>query len=180
MEACNRNRRRLCLAAVGGSAVLIVAPAFAEAAADGAFAPPSGPVLLTLSGRVGTRNSGDGIALDLAQLEALPVRSFATHTPWYPQPRTFTGVLLRDLLAAVGAAGAAAHAVALNDYRATIPAEEIRDEDVMVAYRLDGQTMTVRERGPLVIIYPFDAKPALRDAVHYSRAVWQLHHLELR
>jgi hypothetical protein len=50
----------------------------------------------------------------------------------------------------------------------------------MVAYRLDDQPMTVREKGPLVIIYPFDARPGLRDAVYYSRAVWQLRRLELQ
>ncbi len=40
--------------------------------------------------------------------------------------------------------------------------------------------MSVREKGPLVIIYPFDDKPELRDAVHYSRAIWQLRSLELK
>jgi hypothetical protein len=40
--------------------------------------------------------------------------------------------------------------------------------------------MPVREKGPLVIIFPFSDRPELRNAVQYSRAVWQLRSLELR
>jgi hypothetical protein len=50
----------------------------------------------------------------------------------------------------------------------------------MVAYLLDDQPMPVREKGPLVIIFPFSDRPELRTAVHYSRAVWQLKGFELR
>ena len=65
------------------------------------------------------------IPRDLAMLEKLPQVSFRTRTPWYPEPRKFTGVRLRDLLAALGAgARASISAEAINDYRATIPAEQ--------------------------------------------------------
>jgi hypothetical protein len=38
----------------------------------------------------------------------------------------------------------------------------------------------VREKGPLVIIYPFDDQPELRSALRYSRAIWQLRSIEIR
>ncbi|MEO6409595.1 MAG: hypothetical protein ABIO45_12700, partial [Burkholderiaceae bacterium] len=57
----------------------------------------------------------------------------------------------------MGAAGGDLRAVALNDYRADIPAEDVQRDEVMVAYLLDDEPMRVRDKGPLVVIYPFDS-----------------------
>ena len=142
---------------------------------------PTGKVLLTVSGAVANANDNRAASFDLALLQQLPLTSFSTKTPWYAQPRRFSGVLLRDLLAGVGAApGATIKAVALNDYRVDIPADDAARDGAMIAYLLDDKPLSVREKGPLVIIYPFDDKPELRDAVHYSRAIWQLRSLELK
>jgi len=146
-----------------------------------ALDPPSGKVVLTVTGKVATRNGPDGAAtFDMNLLERLPRHSFTTKTPWYSKPRKFSGVLLRDLLEAVGSAPARLNAMALNDYRVEIPAEDVARGHAMLAYLLDDQPMTVREKGPLVIIYPFDDKPELRSAVHYSRAIWQLRSLDIQ
>ncbi|WP_280152507.1 molybdopterin-dependent oxidoreductase [Piscinibacter sp. XHJ-5] len=150
------------------------------APAAGALDAPAGRVVLTVTGEIEQRNAPDGAQFDMAMLEKLPQRSYSTRTPWYPEPRKFTGVLLRDLLAAVGARGKTVKAVALNDYRVDIPVEDAARHDLMVAYRLDDKPMAVRDKGPLVVIYPFDAQPELRSAVNYSRAAWQLKQLELR
>ena len=141
---------------------------------------PAGRVLLTVTGDIEQRNTPDGAQFDLAMLEKLPQRSYSTKTPWYPEPRKFTGVLLRDLLAAVGARGKTVRAIALNDYRVDIPIDEAARHDLMVAYLLDDKPMAVRDKGPLVVIYPFDSHPELRSAINYSRAAWQLKQLELR
>ena len=141
---------------------------------------PAGRVLLTVTGDIEQRNTPDGAQFDLAMLEKLPQRSYSTKTPWYPEPRKFTGVLLRDLLAAVGGRGKTVRAVALNDYRVDIPIDEAARHDLMVAYLLDDKPMAVRDKGPLVVIYPFDSHPELRSAINYSRAAWQLKQLELR
>lgn len=142
---------------------------------------PAGKVLLTIRGAVANPNDHGDASFDLAQLEKLPQHTFSTRVPWYPQQRKFTGVLLTDLLVAVGApAGAALKAMALNDYRVDIPADDITRHGAMLAYLLDDKPMPVRDKGPLVIIYPFDDKPELRTAIHYSRAIWQLRTLELK
>lgn len=141
---------------------------------------PAGPVVLTVSGEITVRNSADGAAFDLALLAKLPQRSFSTKTPWYPEPRKFTGVMLGDLLAAVGAKGKMVKALALNDYRVEFPVDEALSGEAMVAYLLDDKPMAVRDKGPLVIIFPFDSRRELRSAINYSRAAWQLKALELR
>lgn len=170
----NRLRRGWLIA---GAAWGLAASLPLRAHAQDAAAPK---VILTIAGNVQKRTGADTLDFDLAMLAKLPQHSFVTKTPWYAQPRKFTGVLLKDLLAAVGGSGHTLRATALNDYRVEIPAEDWLQHGAMLAYLLDEKPMPVREKGPLVIIYPFDDKREVRTAVHYSRAVWQLRSLDLR
>jgi hypothetical protein len=148
-----------------------------------ALAAPTGRVVLTLSG-LAKDGKRDGRAdFDMSMLEGLPQRHIQTETPWHTGSRRFSGPLLRDVIGAAGAlpAGRARNArmVALNDYRVEIPAEDLERYDLVLALRLDGQPMSVRDKGPLFLMYPFDTQPALRNAVYYSRCIWQLRSIEL-
>lgn len=169
----NAQRRRWLAAAAAVASGLWQAGAQAQNA-------PANKVLLSIGGNVHKRPGAEAVDFDLAAIEQLPQHQFFTKTPWFAQPRKYTGVLVRDLLAAVGGSGSTLKAMALNDYRVEIPAEDWTRNDVMVAYLLDDKPMAVRERGPLLIIYPFDDRRELRTAIHYSRAVWQLRSLEIR
>lgn len=140
---------------------------------------PAGPVVLTVGGRVRLPNQGDAAHFDMAMLAALPQTSFATRTPWYAQPRRFTGPLLRDVLVAAGAQGDVIRLTALNDYRVDMPYDDAQRHDVIVARLLDDKPMAVRDKGPLFVIYPFDALPELRGAVYYSRSAWQLRKIDV-
>lgn len=146
----------------------------------GAIDRPAGRVILTLTGALSVRNDAEGASFDMALFDRLPQHSFSTTTPWYPQARRFTGVLVADLLKAVGAHATSVKAVALNDYRVEIPVDDLTRHGAMIASLLDDKPIAVRDKGPLLIIYPFDDRTELRTAVHYSRAVWQLRSLELR
>jgi len=90
-----------------------------------------------------------------------------------------TGVLLRDVLADVAGRSDAIRAVALNDYAVEIPMRDAFDHDVIVAYQKDGETLTVRDRGPLWVIYPWADDAALRTEEYYARSIWQLNKLEV-
>jgi len=163
-------RRRFvsCLAAA-----LPTAPVFALDAA-------TGPVVLTVYGRVRKPNAGSAAQFDMAMLEQLPQHSFVTRTPWYSTPRKFTGPLLRDVLSACGAMGSNLRATALNDYRVDLPFEDTQRFDVLLARLLDDKPMAVRDKGPLFIIYPFDSSAELRTTVYFSRSAWQLKSLEVQ
>lgn len=164
---------------VGGGTVALLAPGAARAT-PAALPAPTGPVVLTLAGRVSNRNAGDAAAFDMAMLEALPQREIVAPTPWYDEPRRFAGPLLRDVLAAAGATGTTLRASALNNYRVEIPFDDAVRHDVVLAHLLDGKPMSVREKGPLFVMYPFDRKPELRNAVYYSRCIWQLRAIDVK
>lgn len=140
---------------------------------------PTGAVVLTLQGRVRMPNDGQRAQFDMAMLEALPQRTHLTKTPWYAQPRRFTGPLLRDVLSAAGAQGSNLRLVALNDYQVDMPMEDAMRHNVIIARLMDDKPMTVRDKGPLFIIYPFDAQPELRSAIYYGRSAWQLRTIEV-
>ncbi|MBC7726676.1 MAG: hypothetical protein H7242_03540 [Microbacteriaceae bacterium] len=141
---------------------------------------PQGPVVPSLSGRLRQPNHGAVAVFDMAMLERLPRSSFSTRTPWYTQARRFTGPLLRDVLSAAGGHGSVIRASALNGYRVDIPLDEAQRYDMLVARLLDDKPMPVRDKGPLFIIYPFDRHASLRNALCFSRCVWQLNSIDLQ
>jgi hypothetical protein len=140
---------------------------------------PTGEVILKLSGAIDTTN-GDGVlALDAALLAGLPQHSFTTSTIWTEGTATYAGVLLRDLLEVAGAGGDTLTLTALNDYQITMPAADAAADGPLVAYLVDGQPMSVRDKGPVWLIYPYDAVAAYRTEQTYARSIWQLDRIEV-
>lgn len=155
-------------------------PADAPFTAARLLPPAQGKVLLTLGGQIEVRNEGARAALDDAMLAALPQHSFTTRTPWDKAPRQFSGPLLRDVLQLVRAHGSELAATALNDYHATIPVSDAYLFDMLIARRIDGQPVRVRDRGPLLLVYPYDRDSRLSERTYVARSVWQLQRLDVR
>jgi hypothetical protein len=132
-----------------------------------------GAVVLELRGAITETNDGRSARFDIAGLQSLPLAEINTVTPWTEGETRFEGVLLRDLLAAVGAQGSRLHAVALNDYAVDIPVADA-SLDVLVAYRMDGQALSVRDKGPLWIIYPLSQHPGIAGPDTEGKMIWQL------
>lgn len=111
---------------------------------------------------------------DLASLKKLPQKTFTTHTPWFKEPVTFTGPLVRDVLANAQLKGTMVDAVALDDYKSKIPFSDVMNFDAILAHSINGVQLTPKNKGPLFIVYPFDSKKELQAVVYYQRSVWQL------
>lgn len=140
---------------------------------------PQGRVILKLSGAVTEPNAGDRVELDLATLEAVGTAKFETSTAWTDGRPSFEGVLLRDLLKATGAKGQTVTAVALNDYKVTIPVSDLEKYPVMLAYKMNGELLKIRDKGPLWIVYPQDDYPELKTKAVQSKWVWQVKELRV-
>ncbi len=95
-------------------------------------------------------------------------------------PQADGDVVLRDLLAVVGAQGGTLHAVAINDYAVELPAADAQDYDVLVAYRMNGAAMSVRDKGPLWVIYPISQHPELEGPDTDAKMIWQLRELTVQ
>jgi len=165
--------RRQCLVGLLTAGVARIA----DAGESAPLAPPQDKVVLSISGRVTRTNAPGRADFDLEMLAALPQRRLVTRTPWHQGAQVFTGPLLRDVLAQAGADGTLLIAVALNDYRCEIPAEDTRQFDVVLARLQNGEPMRVRDKGPLFIVYPYDTDAKLRSDRYYARSAWQLRSL---
>jgi hypothetical protein len=145
-----------------------------------ALDPVSGEVVLTVSGAISETNAGDAAEFDLAMLEAMETVTVETTTIWTDGVQTFVGVPLVALLAKVGAEGDMLRASAINDYAVEIPASDAVDGGPIVAYLRNGEPMSVRDKGPLWVVYPFDAVTEYQSELIYSRSIWQLDRIEVQ
>lgn len=154
---------------VAACVLAIFAPAQAEP-----LATPTGDPILVVSGKITETNVDDTAQFDRTMLEALGTVRIETRTPWRDGVSTFEGVRLDTLMETVGASGETVTAVALNDYVTIIPISDFERFGTILALKRDGEYMSVREHGPLFIIYPYDSDPELQNQTYFSRSAWQL------
>ncbi|MEP3296844.1 MAG: oxidoreductase [Pseudoruegeria sp.] len=140
---------------------------------------PTGPVVLTIKGSISKTNVGDAMELDYSMLSSLPSVSFETSTIWTEGVSEFTGIPLAALLDYVDADGHTIKAYAINDYAVQLPIEGLTESYPIVAFQKDNEEMTVRSKGPLWIVYPFDSSADLQTETVYARSIWQLNKLEI-
>lgn len=119
------------------------------------------------------------VTLELADLDALPQQSFSTSTIWTDGQITFSGVPLATVLASIGAEGSAVEMIALNDYKVTMPLAQLEETVPIIATRMDGNVMSVRDKGPYWIVFPYDEDPKYQTETIYSLSIWQLNRLKV-
>jgi len=157
-----------------------VAGLMALAAPFAAQADGHADTLLVVTGDMITTDGSDAArTFDMAALQALPVTTFETSTIWTDGVHRFTGVSLADLMAELDVQSGVIKATAINDYTVEIPFSDAAPNGAIIAYMMDGAKMSVREKGPLWVIYPYDSDAAFRTEVIYSRSIWQLDRLEI-
>lgn len=120
------------------------------------------------------RGDAPALELDRAALEQLPRHSFSTSTQWTAGALEFTGVPLRDLLSLADITTGTIRAVALNDYAVSMIVDDLGESVPIVAYLINGEPFSRREKGPLWIVYPYDSGAEYRTEVAYGTSVWQL------
>lgn len=141
---------------------------------------PTGDVILTVTGHIANANVGGTAQFDAAMLDKLASRTGQMETPWTTGKVTFSGPLLRAVLDEAGAEGTTLSVKALNDYAAEVPMDDARKLDTILATKMDGKVMSVRDKGPLFLIYPFDLDPGLYNEKYFSRSVWQIKEIEVQ
>ncbi|MBQ0710190.1 molybdopterin-dependent oxidoreductase [Ochrobactrum sp. AP1BH01-1] len=115
----------------------------------------------------------------------LPQNRLQTNTAWTEGPQNFDGVLLRDVLATVGvdgkdAANRSITVLAINDYSISIPLQDAYKYNVLVAHKMNGRELSLRDKGPYWIVYPRDQHQELNDSRYDHRWAWQLKQIEVK
>ena len=141
---------------------------------------PEGPVILTVDGAITHTNAPGAAEFDLAMLEQLGLVRLRSWTPWNEGEADFEGISAQRLMEAVGATGSTVQARALNDYESIIALADFVRYPVLLATRVDGRQLTVRNKGPIWIVYPWSAHPELDDLPTRRKSVWQLRSLRVQ
>jgi len=158
-------------AAVLASLVILLA----TTASAQSSATPNGDVVLSVTGAV----NQDPTVFDLEMLMALDETVIETTTIWTEGAQVFQGVGLDVLMEALGVSQGTLLATAINDYTVEIPVSDAVAGGPIIAYKLNDATMSVRDKGPLWVVYPYDSSPDYRTEVIYSRSIWQLDRIEV-
>lgn len=145
----------------------------------GELARPTGKILLTISGNIENTNESGKAVFDIASLEKLGTVSFQTTSPWYNGRTTFTGIPLQKLMEYVGAKGTVVKVTALNDYTTVIPLSDFKKYNAILALKINGEYMRIRDKGPLFVVYPYDSLPELNNQIYYSRSAWQVSRMNI-
>jgi len=156
------------IAAAFALALAVSLPARAELAA------PTGEEVLKIDGAITVTNADGAAVFDMEMLQALPAGEFTTTTQWTEGNKTFKGVPLKALLESVGASGTKVTATALNNYSVDIPLDALKDDAPLVAYTIDGETFSRRDKGPLWIVFPYDSGPDYQTELVFGWSIWQL------
>jgi len=138
---------------------------------------PTTRTLLTVSGLISNTNKDSDAIFDRYMLDKLPRDSVSTHTPFNEGKHTYTGFKAEDFFELLGVEGENLSVIALNDYMIDIPIKDFTEIGAIFATHMDGVPMTVRNKGPIMIVYPFDDNPKLKNESYYGRAIWQVNQI---
>ena len=160
-------------------ATLLMAANASYAQQDSLAAPLAGPVILTITGLDPARFPDGRQEFDMVGLQSLGERQITTSSMWTRGANLYTGVMLHSLIDHLKLEDGSVKLTALNDYAIVMPVIEATSEAPMLAYMVNGAPMTVRDKGPIWVIYPFDSDKKFRNDQIYARSVWQLNRIEV-
>ena len=151
-------------------ALLLLAPASTTEAAD-----------TMLMVRNATDPAVAEVAFSEADLLRLPQVTIMTRTEFTDGIVEFVGPLARAALEFIELGDATiVHLVAANDYAFDIPVSYLFEYDVILAMQANGVRLSIRDKGPIWLMYPLDDFEELQDPRYNHRLVWQLTTMELR
>lgn len=123
-----------------------------------AFPAPTGPVVLTVTGKTGTLNTKTGVELDLATLQHAGVVDLRVADPIDRRMVRYSGPLMGDLLdlLQVPTDATTLHVVSANDVAVDVPIADLRKFPVVLGMKADGELLDPSFRGPLILAWPYD------------------------
>lgn len=132
-------------------------------------------VILTLQ----DSKSGQSTTFTDADLMALPQVSFETETIWTEGVVAFSGPSLKSVIDHAGVSPGDVELYAINDYNVVLPIEKIEDGAPIIANRINGEPFSVRDKGPLWIVFPYDGESQYNTEEYFALSVWQLNRLNV-
>lgn len=112
------------------------------------------------------------------QLQALPQISFKTKHTWANTAQEFSGPLLADVLKQTCANARDIYLRSLDKYSVMVDFQSIAKYQPILALKINGQALTIREKGPVWLMIDTDRykiPPRSLDTIF----VWQLYYIHV-
>jgi hypothetical protein len=155
---------------------------FSEASLTPGDAIPTadGSAVLTVTGKIGATNNGDAIEMDMATIEAAGLVEYSVNDPFFDRSVSYRGPLMSELLDLwqVSPDATTLRLTALNDYNIEIPISLLREFPILFAVQADGEYMSIAERGPAMIVFPYDDYQFEQPATD-AYWIWQIKSIEV-
>lgn len=143
--------------------------------------PEREPVILTVSW---ADNRVPPVRFALKDIEKLERKDYMAKLPpalGVSGRHDWQGIPVRAVLAAAKAQNyTKLRVAALDGYEAYLPVSDLTRFDPILAYRKDDQYIGILDRGPLLLIYPFDSNPQLQTMEYINRTIWQVNAIVLQ
>ena len=185
--------RGLCMVLGFLAGVLAAAslPAPSASAASG-----EAPVVVTVTGEIGTTNRGPfdpfedvlfgvleekfetAFTFTLDQLRALPQHEVVVKYPTWPTAATVSGPRLDAVLDAAGAKGKGVLVQAVDGYAPSFAMREVRAGSFILGIEHDGKPLSIGGRGPAWLVFPpgsYEGQSGEDD----SGLAWAVFHLKV-
>lgn len=131
--------------------------------------------ILTLSGP-----ASEPVIFDLELLDALEQKTISTTNEFVTGTVSYSGPLARELvMTAGGDEKSTIILTAINDYQISVPSSDFFAYDVVLATRMNGKTLSPRDKGPIWLMYPISDHNELQDSAVNSKLIWQLVKMEV-
>jgi len=120
------------------------------------LAAPKGDTVLTLTGKIGSKNAAGTLSLDPALLDEFGLVRVSVWEPWIKQDMQFQGVWLADVLKVAQTDGSAKtlHLTALDDYQIDLSIADVMAGGIMLATKTgDGAAIPIEDGGPTRIVF---------------------------
>jgi len=113
-------------------------------------------------------------------LASLKQTRFETMAPWIETPSVFEGPSIAELMRAIAPREEfdQVEISALDSYFVSAKVPHLVDDGAILAIRTDGAFMPVAEKGPVLLIFPFDDRPGLNDQSHFGLCIWQISQID--
>ncbi|WP_339859089.1 hypothetical protein [Thalassospira alkalitolerans] len=117
---------------------------------------------------------GEPVTVSFDDLANLPATEFYTSTPWTDGVHKFRGVDFNVLFDTYGITADTVRISALNDYSVMVPANVLREDRAILVYQQNDAEMSVREKGPFWVVFPYDSDVRFQTDMYWSYSVWQV------
>ena len=115
-----------------------------------------------------------------ADLEARTWHTIETGNEFITGLGVFRGPLVSDVLSLIGHADATqARMIAVNEFYSEVDMAELARFNAILAMEMNGKPLSLRDFGPIWVMYPIDDHSELQDSRFNNRLVWQLKAIEL-